>query len=302
LHLPFDETWVPSETALARFDPELGWSYIPNHSAVQAFGNAQREVPMHFDAIGARVGTPGTPHSSTAPTVIFVGCSLTMGHGLPWEETFSGRLEGTPGFPLQVVNLGVQAYGTDQSLLLLRRHLREFNTKVVVYTFTNDHVARNGNDDRRLIFPHAKFPGTKPLFALTKAGHLVLREPPQRYTDMWAFHTWSYARLAWTRWGPAPDSALTRELVHAMRTFVEANGATFLVAPWPGSHFAFADPGLQEIDLGALVPPEFHGWLIPGDGHPDARANALVARILADRLNRVRVNSQAPSLRQAPHG
>ena len=24
LHLPFDETWVPSETALARFDPELG--------------------------------------------------------------------------------------------------------------------------------------------------------------------------------------------------------------------------------------------------------------------------------------
>ena len=182
LHLAFDESWVPSETALARFDPELGWSYIPNQSVVQAFGAAQREVPMYFDAIGARVGTPGTRHSSTAPTVIFVGCSLTMGHGLSWEETFSGRLEGTPGFPLQVVNLGVQAYGTDQSLLLLRGHLREFNAKVVVHTYTNDHSARNGNDDRRLDFPYAK--SRHQAAVCPDSGRALVREPPQRYTDM----------------------------------------------------------------------------------------------------------------------
>jgi len=287
LDLPFAVEWTPSENALAQFDPEIGWTYIPNKSAVQRFGAAQRDVPLYFDAIGARVGAPGTVHRPTAPTLILVGCSYTMGHGLPWEETFAGRLESTPGFPFQVVNLAVQAYGTDQSLLLLRRHLEEFNTKVVVYGFADDHLTRNANDDRRLVYPNARFLGTKPLFEVAADGKLVLRRRPHRYEDVWEPRVWSYVRLAWARWGAVPDGAVTRALVRDMRTLVEDHGASFIVLRWPGSHFSFDDPKVHEIDLGAMVPPEWPQWTIPVDGHPDARANAFVASVLAEPLRTI---------------
>jgi hypothetical protein len=284
LDLPFNVESIASETALAQFDPEIGWSYVPNHSAVQQFGAARREVPMYFDEIGARVGKPETHHNPTAPSVILVGCSLTMGHGLPWNETVAGQLEATPDFPLQVVNLGVQAYGTDQSLLLLRRHMKRFNAKVVLYTFVDDHVVRNNKEDRRLLFPHAKFIGTKPLFGLAADGSLFVEKPPHRFEDVWESHVWSYARLLWTEYGPVPDLELTRALVREMRRFVEANGATFLLVRWPGSRLPFQDPDLREMDLNSLVPREWGDWKIAGDDHPDARADAFVAKILAREL------------------
>jgi len=284
LNFPFAGDWVAAETPLARFDPEAGWSYIPNQSVVGQFGAEHRTVPMFFDVIGARVGTPEAKHDPLAPTIVFLGCSLTMGHGLPWEETFVGRLEARPDFPFQVVNLGVQAYGTDQSFVLLRRHMRDFNTKVVVYTFMDDHVARNTNDDRRLFYPQGKFVGTKPLFRLAPDGSLALQKAPHRYEDVWQSRIWSALRLAWTEWGPIPDGAVTRALVRDMRRFVEANGAKFVMVRWPESRFPFHAPGLNEIDLGPMVPPAWKEWMIPEDGHPDARADAFVANVLAERL------------------
>src|SRR5204862_1895735 len=105
----------------------------------------------HFDVIGARVRAPGVTPAPAAPTVLLVGDSLTMGHGVVFDDTFAGRLEAMADFPYQVVDLGVQAFGTDQSLLMLIRHIRRFNTKVVVYTFIDDPLLRNATDDRRVL-------------------------------------------------------------------------------------------------------------------------------------------------------
>ena len=77
--------------------------------------------------------------------MLFVGGSFTMGHGVQYEDTFVGQVEAMPQFPYQAVNLGVQGFGTDQSLLLLKRHFNKFNTIAVVYTFIEDHIVRNAN-------------------------------------------------------------------------------------------------------------------------------------------------------------
>src|SRR5712692_11950 len=143
LHLPFTERRSVSENQLAQFDPELGWTYIPNLSVVQTFGSDYRRVPIYFDSYGSRVRAPGVQRDPAAPSLLIVGCSFAFGHGLPYEETFASRLESTPGFPLQVVNLGVQAYGTDQALLRLKREFKHFNTRVVVYVYIDDTDSRN---------------------------------------------------------------------------------------------------------------------------------------------------------------
>ena len=145
LDYPLKVTWTPPESALARFDPDVGWSYVPNQTAVQRFARDRRQIVMHFNGIGSRIPTPGYRRDPRAPTVLFVGGSFTMGHGVQYEDTFVGQVEAMPQFPYQAVNLGVQGFGTDQSLLLLKRHFNKFNTIAVVYTFIEDHIVRNAN-------------------------------------------------------------------------------------------------------------------------------------------------------------
>ena len=250
LDYPFRTRWTPSENALAQFDPELGWSYIPGRTVVQRFGSYGRSVPMHFNDIGARVGEPGHRFDRATPTIIFVGDSYTFGHGVMYEETIAGQFEKGSGLPFQVVNLGVQGYGTDQALMILKRHFQEFNTKVVVYTFLLDHVRRNDNADRRLIFPGAKFLGTKARFALRRDGTLEQVEKPARYEDLSQLRVRQLLQLAWANHGPPPSMELTRALVRDMKNYVESNGAAFILVLWTNRH--------------STPPGELAGQLFPG--------------------------------------
>jgi hypothetical protein len=299
--LPFPATWVPSETAMARFDPDLGWSYIPARSYVQEFGTERRPVAMHFDGLGARVGAPEGSRDPALPTLLFVGDSYTMGHALPYEETFVGLLDADAEVPYQIVNLGVQGYGTDQALLRLERVIGLFDARLVVYTFIDDHVLRNAGDDRRLVIPYARFLGTKPRFVLRRDGTLVQTGRPRRYEEMFQLHLWNWLRLFWSRHGPQPGPELTRALIRRMAAVSAAHGARLIVIHWrqaiaypwaAGDVFEYeGEPVLRGLDLPIVdtaidAPDGWDDWAIPGDYHPDARAHARVAALLKDEILR----------------
>jgi hypothetical protein len=276
LDLPVRFRMARAEHVTAKFDSELGWAYLPNSSVVSSFGSDRRMIPSHFDELGTRVRAPGLKHDPGAPTVLLVGDSFTMGHGVVFEETFAGRLQARPDFPYQVV----------------KRHFKRFNTKVVVYTFIEDHIARNSNYDRRVLQVGANVAGTKPLFGLGPNGTLYLRKVPYRFADYPTTpHLWSYLEIAWNRLGPRPSISLTLALVQEMRRFTEANGAVFLLVYWSGQGakptpraLLFDSMGLEILDTGADAPADWRNWIIPGDGHPDSRAHARVAQLLYQRL------------------
>jgi hypothetical protein len=296
LGLPFRVEKTPSEYALARFDPERGWAYLPERSHVQRFGDAQREVALHFDARGARVPAPGAARDPGRPSLLVIGCSYAMGHGVRYEDSLAGRLESTPGFPLQVVNLGVQAYGTDQALLALRRGLAEFDARAVVYPFICDHIARNSNSDRRVLRPTRRFLGTKPRFALDSAGHPYLSEPAHEYDAPWESRLWSLLQVRLAGWGPPPSLDLTRALVSEMKRETEARGAVLVVVNWEmsapppycGEH-PLAGLELALVDTRRDAPAGWSDWKIPGDGHPDERAHARVSALVLDELKALEV-------------
>jgi len=300
LDYPFRTRWTPSENALARFDPDLGWSYVPGRTVVQRFGSQGLSIPMHFNDIGARVGEPGRRFDPASPSVLFVGDSYTFGHGVLYEETIAGQFERNSGLPYQVVNLGVQGYGTDQALMILQRHSRDLNPRFVVYTFLLDHVRRNNNADRRLIFPGAKFLGTKPRFATRRDGTLEQVEKPARYEDLSQLRLWQLLQLAWAKYGPPPSMDLTRALVREMKAAVESRGATFILVLWtnrhstpPGKLSARLFPGirLNVIDTGAGAPADWDSYHIPGEYHPDARAYARVASLVAEKIRELESRS-----------
>lgn len=287
---PFSGSWTPSENALAQFDSELGWSYIPNKTTIQEFGTPPSSVAIHFDRSGFRVADPQVELSSEEPSILFVGGSYTMGHGLNFEQTFIGQLQGMEGFEYQTVNLGVQAFGTDQSFLQLKRHLNSFNARVVVYTFLGDHVLRTANYDRRMLFPDASFIATKPLFGLDGNGELYLKKKPRKYEDLIFVHSWAVVESAWTRSGPGPTLDLTRAILLEMKKLSEAHGARFIVVDWEQAHpdaigrGLLSDMEIDLIDTRDYSPEGWHDWKIPGDGHPNAAAHRFVAQLLFDKL------------------
>ncbi|MCI0567454.1 MAG: hypothetical protein L0Z52_04570 [Acidobacteria bacterium] len=301
--VPFRLGWTPAEYRISRFDPGLGWSYLPNLSTVQRFGSEGRTVAIYTDAMGSRVADRNLHLDPAAPTVVLAGCSYTFGHGLQYQETFAGRLAAIPGFPYQVLNLGVQGYGTDQSLLSMEQVLPKVNAKVVIYTFLLDHVKRNDNADRRFIFPKARFPGTKPRFVVDRDGSLRQVSHPHRYEDMLDCHLCDLVELFWNRWGPQPSIPLTRALVKAMKEYVESRGAVFVLVLWTNPHQVPTEqleqalfPGLKAnvVDVGAGAPPAFTGWMIPGETHPDARAHAFVATRIGAKLGELGLIASSP--------
>ena len=287
LHRPFKDDWVPSENALGQFDPELGWVYRPRASATQPFADARRPIPMYFEGHGFRARAVDDDAQSDRPTVALVGGSFIMGHGVTWEESVAGQLAARlPEY--QVVNMGVQGYGTDQALLRLRRHVKALDLKVVVYGFICDHVRRNANEDRRVLFPGARFLGTKPRFELVD-GQLTQVARPRRYEDLSYSRVGAYVDVLWTHYGPEPQLALTRALVQALDAEAKAAGARLVVVNW---HTGDTPPELcgprPLDDLGvevlspALDPPEgWSSWVIPGDYHPTPEGHAYVADMVA---------------------
>ncbi|HET7106189.1 MAG TPA: SGNH/GDSL hydrolase family protein [Candidatus Acidoferrum sp.] len=284
LQLPFKPKWAPSENPLAKFDPELGWSYVPSKSVTQQFGANHREIPMYFDDLGCRVPSPGYHPDRSAPTALFVGDSFTFGHGVTYEESFAGRLANRPDFPFQVVNLGVQAYGTDQSLLLLKRQFKKFNTKLVVFTFTSPQIGRNEVYDRRLQFPDGLFLGTKPMFALNSNDSLYLARHPVELRAYSYSHLWAALKIVQLRFGPPPGVRLTRAIINDMKSFVESNGARFVVVDWYADEAFPWGLDVNVVYPSANPPREWDAWTIPGDGHPDASAHLYVSDLIAKKV------------------
>ena len=286
---PFRPRWTPSENAIARFDETLGWSYRPGLATEMETESGV--VPVYFDGQGIRVSGPGEEADPSRPSVLFVGGSFTMGHGLAFEDTFVGQFAArAEASGLQAVNLGVQGYGTDQAFLSLQRYLPRFDTRAVVYTFIPAHRRRNTNHDRRLLFPGAVFLGTKPKFALDPDGEPFLEKPPVRYEDY--RHSWLVdlvrMRLG-PKWPGAEERAdeLTRALVRAMGEYCRSRGVDFWVLDWrwtPGDAGGFEGLGVNVIDTLDGAPAGWSHAKLPGDEHPNARASKRVAELLVEAL------------------
>jgi hypothetical protein len=286
IHIPYNQTWIPSENSVARFDKELGWHYVPSSSKTLTIGVNTREY--HFDKDGIRIPSADFKFDYKKPTVLFVGSSFTMGHGLSYEETFVSKLGVLfSGTGYQFVNLGVQAYGSDQALILLKKYIHKFNTKIVVYTFNTDHLLYDSNNDRRILFPNAKFLGTKPLFSLNAYNELFIKKLPEKYDDYLNSYLIDLLKLTIGHWlGLFPPSSpkLTKAIIAEMNRYCATSHARFILLNWrnqPSDYNDFGDLNIETIDTIVNQPVNFQDMIIPGDGHPNGEATDYVAELLA---------------------
>lgn len=285
--IPYKVKYVPSENAFAKFDAELGWAYIPNKTTSHKTGDIVKLV--HFDSDGMRVPRAGFELDHSRPSALFIGCSFTMGHGLSYEETFAGKFGAFEEVPYQVVNAGVQGYGSDQALLALKRHLTRFNTKIVVYTFIEDHILRNGNYDRRMLIPTAQFLGTKPQFALDSNNKVYLAKPPLLYKDYLNSYLIDFFKMRvgslLELFPPFPED-LTKAIIQEMKKYCDEHGVHFVVLNWrwTGNDYdrLFKNLNVDTIDTIKEVPDGWEKMVLLEGIHPDAQAGDHATRLLLD--------------------
>ena len=122
-----------------RHDDLLGWSHTPSTTGIYVGPRpwpVEFETPVRINALGLR-GPELPPRDPQTPRLLILGDSMAAAFEVPYEQTFSHLLQRALtqrlGRPVEVVNAGVRAYGTDQSYLFFRERSHALAPDAVIF-------------------------------------------------------------------------------------------------------------------------------------------------------------------------
>jgi lysophospholipase L1-like esterase len=131
LRLFWDGYYLKLDQAYAQNHPTRGWSNTPG--AEVPYGEPEFVTTVRHNALGFRGAEVG-PKQADRVRVLVLGDSFAYGVGVENDETFSARLEALEP-RLEVINTGVNGYGTGQQLLVLREDGLPLQPDVVIVAF-----------------------------------------------------------------------------------------------------------------------------------------------------------------------
>src|SRR5262245_13114982 len=271
-------------------DPLVGHEHAPNRQArlmgVDFRTNSQglRDREFSFDRVPGKL------------RIVMIGDSLTVGWGVPFEQTFAKRIErmyADAGIDAEVINLGVGNYNTVQEV-------QAFLTKG--YRYRPDVVVLNYfvNDAEPIV------PASAPS-ALMRACYACVFVVGRGDAVMRQF----FGRMDWAQYylslyddGAAPGWLDTKAAIVRLAEFTKGSGIKLIIANLPELHdvanYRFGritdlvrksaeENGAAFVDvLPAMADqPSAKLWVTPPDPHPNAYANALIAKALFGALQRL---------------
>jgi len=252
------DLWAAGEEPLRQADAHRGWRNVPSRTGVATFDD--RRIEYRIDAMGRRYGR--RPVDPARPAILYTGESIMFGFRLNWPETIAGRIEDLTG--VQSANLAVNGYSTDQAYMPLAAQLPRFARPVaVVSIFVPSLLERNLDDDRPHIDSDLAWHPARPFWKLERLAKEVF---PYR----------NPARIDGA-------IAMTREVLSATVEAARARHAVPLILvpcfmPEQPSERAIRYRVLDAASLPYVLVPIDPHWHLPGDRHPDARANQVMAR------------------------
>lgn len=135
---------------VSQFDPELGWTSIPNQS------HSHNGKTYTTNSLGFR----SDPVDFSKKHILVSGDSVAWGDGVNDNETVTAFLS-KKFTDYQTLNLGVNGFGIDQSYLRLKRHIGKLNPQLIVFmVYSGNDLWDTSNNTR--------YGKSKPLFTLKK--------------------------------------------------------------------------------------------------------------------------------------
>jgi hypothetical protein len=266
---------------------------------------------------------PEHPYERTSgrKRVVIVGDSISFGEGVDDERIFSALLESWSS-KIEVVNLSVGGYGTDQELIMLEREGLRYHPDVVILGFClfsdfTDNTLPSALFDARqpkpyftwdgqALVPHDEHVKLSPSrkvaqwlfdrsFLYNRVCALLGLTRPPRQPGVWA------GRVAAVMQNLPPAAEVTFHLIRRMSDLSRQAGAKFLVLIHPDRfayhhrsrllrQFCFT-PLLQDmtvVELGARYRAaglEFDAFAGDEPGHLNERGHEVTARVLETLLS-----------------
>jgi hypothetical protein len=154
-----------------QFDPLLGWSIKPNSRTTEdghlyASNDIGVRALRHYD----EVAPPGVTRLAV------FGPSFAHGSEVSNQDTWTYQMERShPN--LEVMNWGVDGYGTDQAFLRYKTQGAAYSPDVVIIVYEEENLRRNVNRYRPFYTNSTGIPLTKPVFVLAGDGLQLLDNP-----------------------------------------------------------------------------------------------------------------------------
>lgn len=256
----------------------LGHEHIPNAAATL------QSVEIRTNEFGLRGGPVREP--APARRILFLGSSITLGWGVPEDETVSALVEEqlkARGEDVEVLNAGIGNYNAARYVALYETHLRPLKpTDIVVHYFLRDAEELDPGGGNFLL-RHSQLAVTLWIAYSRLAGETGERSLSDHYQKLYAPGSRSFARAS--------------EALEHLAALARQDGVRIYLAIVPDVHnldeykFGFIHErvralaenlGYKFADLlpafGNLSPQQV--WAMPGDPHP----NALGHKLMADRI------------------
>ena len=261
------ERWGVEQPRRIR-DREVGWTFRPNHIGTKPISG--RLVTYTIDRFGYRVRAIGDPFDVDSPTILLAGESILLGYGLQWPETIDARLRARTG--LQVANLSVNAFASDQISLRLRRELPRFRRPVaVVIPFVPMLFDRDLDRDRPHLDENLRWhPGRPPSWRLVELVRRVLRYRSEESI--------------------AAGVLMAQRALRADIALVRSHGARPIIivpeyVPEEPTERAVRERVLDAAHIPYVLVRLQPGWRLAEDRHPDPRGAREIADAVARALS-----------------
>ena len=307
-------------TAFFEYDAALGWRGRPGARGTLSGWEFTSDVRLN--SRGFRDAEVAVAKPPDIFRIVVLGDSITWGYGVDAGQRYPDLLDAPvtrAGVPVEIVNLAVSGYATDQELLLWERQARRYCADLVI-------LGLYENDLRENLSP-AQGNHAKPYFVVGADGSLTLRNVPvpvmpaapsppepsgvrawlRRHLRLWAalgFVRESFRGRGGPEIVPAGAVDVTAALVRRLGDAIAASGSRFLVVVLPNLYdspdtmAAATRSGVETIlDLGPHFRREASAdtLFFRLDGaHWTVKAHALAARAIADVVTRGRLLSPPP--------
>ncbi len=255
------------------YDPQIGLALVPNRHLIHSRGCFQGEVSINSWGMRDRERT-----LAKAPDefrIAMIGDSAVEAVQVKPQEVVNIQMERIlreQGYKnIEVMGFGVEGIGTTQELLLYQEKVRQFHPDLVLLMFMDNDVFNNSSTLQPKIYGiHDWY---APYYNLAADGSLVFQPVESRHFNSlrtflelhsvlfyylertWLqvnipLHKWEGLPLLYATYGAHPDDewqqawGVTEKVLVRMKDAVNADGAKFVVMPWPT--FSDIDPGWKD--------------------------------------------------------
>lgn len=172
-----------------------GWRSIPNARGWEScYGDCA--VYVTINSLGLRDREIPYDKRLGQKRILFLGDSMTAAMQVPLEATFvkllETRLRARPEYAdWEVINGGVNAFGTDNELLFFRLEASRYQPDVVILAIYPSNDVQNNSRELETRYGGS---GHKPYFVLNQTGELALMNFPVQGTDSFSIRVGTFLK------------------------------------------------------------------------------------------------------------